>query len=173
MKSSTLRPATEPAIRVLRPATCPSLSGKSKLSYEIGCKDGSGIQLRIVANSAAGSFSREWIEVHAIEAALDKAPRGAPITSEVLRPLFRGTSSNNQLFCFAVLKNEGLVRRADQEKRVYERADAAEFAKWTQLLIGGKAAVASSEGKNRKAKAKAETRVRKPTASRKKERSPS
>lgn len=170
MKSSTLRPATEPAIRVLRAATCPSLSGKSKLSYEIGCKDGSGIQLRIVANSAAGSFSREWIEVHAIEAALDKAPRGAPITSEVLRPLFRGTSSNNQLFCFAVLNNEGLVRRADQEKRVYERADSAEFAKWTQLLIGGKAAVASSDGTNRKAKAKTTTKARTPRASTKKQR---
>ena len=103
MKPSTQNPSTEPAVRVLKSATCLSLSGKSKLSYEIGCKDGSGILPRILANSASGSFSREWIDVHAIESALDKGPRGAPITSDVLRPLFRGTSSNNQLFCFAVL----------------------------------------------------------------------
>ena len=103
MKASTQNAATQSSVRVLRSATCPSLSGKSKLSYELGCKDGSEIQLRIVANSAAGSFNRDWIDLQAVRSTLEKAPRGTPITSNVLSPLFRGKSVNNQLFLFAVL----------------------------------------------------------------------
>lgn len=166
MKISTQSPATESAIRILRAATCPSLSGKSKLAYEIGCTDQSQIQCRIVANSASGSFNREWIDVQAIRFAFERAPRGATITSDALRPLFKGKSVNNQLFLFAVLKNEGLVKPSDKSKRGYERAESSEFMSWQQALINGKATPA--ESKNRKAKPKSASPSKMPTASRKK-----
>ena len=67
----------------------------------------SDIQLRIVGNSASGSFNRGWIDMQEIGSALEKRPRGASITSDILGPLFRGKSVNNQLFLFAVLKHEG------------------------------------------------------------------
>ena len=145
MKPSTQNPATEPAVRILRSATCPSLSGKSKLSYEIGCTDGirdpaadRGEQRVWFASATTGSTCRRSSR------RLEKAPRGAPITSDALRPLFRGKSVNNQLFLFAVLKHEGLVRRSDGDKRGYERAEPGEFVKWTQALIEGKGATHGS-----------------------------
>ena len=39
------------SIRILKTGTCPSLSGKSKLTYELGCDDRAGLQLRIAKNT--------------------------------------------------------------------------------------------------------------------------
>ena len=172
MKPSTQNIPSE-SVRVLKSATCPSLSGKSKLSYEVGCTDASQIHVRIVANSAAGSFSREWVDMQAIRAALDKCPRGAPITSAAIASLFRGTSTNNQLFAWAVLKNEGLVRHLDGDKRGYERAESVEFVTWTRALIEGKGATAIANSKNKRAKPDSATRTKKPAASTKSKKSPS
>jgi hypothetical protein len=147
---------------------CPSLSGASSLRFEIGCTDAGDIQLRLTGNSGSGSFSREWIDMEAVKSALDKAPRGAPITSEVLRPLFRKTSINNQLFFFGVLMHEGLVRRVDGRKRGYERVEVGEFVKWKQALINGKGTAAVGESRNVKAKTKSGISAKTPTASRKK-----
>lgn len=108
--------------------------------------------------------------MQAIRAALDKFPRGAPITSGAIASLFRGTSTNNQLFAWAVLKNEGLVRRLDGDKRGYERAEPSEFSNWTRALIEGKGATTVANAKNKKAKP---TKTRKPAASTKKQHTPS
>jgi hypothetical protein len=168
MKPLTQTAHVEPSIRILKAATCPSLSGRSKLSYEIGCKNGSEIQLRIVTNSASGSFNREWIDVQAIRSVFERAPRGATITSDALRPLFKGKSVNNQLFLFAVLMNEGLVNPSDKSKRGYERAESIEFMRWQQTLINGKGTPSATESKNKTAKPKSATPSKRPTASRKK-----
>ena len=58
-KSEAKPSSTE--VRVLRAATCPSLSGKSKLTYELGCDDKAGLQLRIAKNSGTGYFSTSWV----------------------------------------------------------------------------------------------------------------
>ena len=42
------------------------------------------------------------------------------------------------------------MRRLDEEKRGYERAEPGELVKWTQSLIEGKGAAAATDGKNRR-----------------------
>ena len=93
--------------RILKIATCPSLSGRSTLTYHIGCKrhgDSTEIGtpfIRVYANSAAGLFSNDWVALDVIQqsfadalsklplarAALSmrpKAAKGAPVHGVVL-----------------------------------------------------------------------------------------
>ena len=55
-----------PDMRVLKTATCKTLSGKSTLTYQIGAMPDSTVHLRISKNSGKGYFSNEWIEYEGI-----------------------------------------------------------------------------------------------------------
>jgi hypothetical protein len=116
----------KPEIRVLKIGSCPSLTGKSTLTYQIGCTAESDIQLRVAANTGGGFFSDEWVAFNTIQAAFDKQPKG-PIVSHILYPLFQGRSLNTPAFLLAVLKAEGLVKPLGDKKRGYERIDPSEF----------------------------------------------
>ena len=52
---------SEPEMRILKSATCKSTSGKSTLTYQVGCLPDSTVHLRISKNSAAGFFNDEWM----------------------------------------------------------------------------------------------------------------
>jgi hypothetical protein len=117
----------ESAMRILKTATCPSLSGKSKLTYQIRCVGKSDIQVRISANSGHGMFSDDWVALSDIQEVLDKVPSGKPVTSFVLNALFRDKSANTPGFLFAALKQEGLVERSKDKQRSYERGDLKGF----------------------------------------------
>lgn len=132
--TSATPPNPEPAMRVLKTGTCPSLSGKSKLTYQIGCMGKSDIQLRISANSGGGFFSDDWVSLSDIQEALDKAPSGKPITSFVLNKLSRGKSMNTPGFLFAALKQEGLVQASQEKQRCYERGDLKGFMESVKAL---------------------------------------
>lgn len=56
---------TDSSIRIIKASTCPSLSGKSTLTYHIGCNSESDIQFRVVDNTGGGFFSKEWVSVNA------------------------------------------------------------------------------------------------------------
>ena len=129
---------TETSVRILKTATCPSLSGKSKLTYQIGYDDKVGIQFQITANSAAGAFNQDWFSLKAIEAALDKVPRGEPVTAASFMSLFRNMSTNTPFFIFAALEHEGLVVTSKTKKRCYDRVDSADFRAAMQTLIEGR-----------------------------------
>ena len=43
--------------RILKIASCPTLSGKSQLTYHVGCASDSAIRLRIYASIGGGTFS--------------------------------------------------------------------------------------------------------------------
>jgi len=124
-----------PAIRILKIADCPSLSGKSTLTYHIGCTTDGDVRLRIFGNSGGGFFSNEWIEMSAIDRALQKVTSGIAITAHVLFPLFVGKSQNSHAFLFAALKSLGLVRPMADKKGSYERADASVFMAEVKKLI--------------------------------------
>jgi hypothetical protein len=49
-----------PNMKVLKTATCKTLSGKSTLTYQIGCNSEEEIHLRITKNSGGGFFTDEW-----------------------------------------------------------------------------------------------------------------
>jgi len=62
-------------LRVLKQATCPSLSGASTLTYEIGTDAEGGLFFRITGNSGGGLFGKEWVAWSAIEPALAESPK--------------------------------------------------------------------------------------------------
>lgn len=158
---------TEPTVRILKTATCPSLSGKSKLTYQVGHDDKAGIQFRVTENSAAGAFNQDWFPLKAIEAALDKTAKGEPVTAANFMSLFRGMSTNTQFFVFAVLKHEGLVVPSKTNKRSYDRVDSADFRAAMQSLIEGKTPP-QTDVKAKKNAGKKTATAKTPSASKKK-----
>ena len=122
-------------VRVLRAATCPSLSGKSKLTYELGCDDKAALQLRIAKNSGKGMFSAAWVPWERVGALLE-GHGDKPVTSHSLWPLFKGTSVNTAGFLLAALKQEGLVRELEGKARGYRRLDPKPFLGEARALMG-------------------------------------
>ncbi len=129
----------EVEVRIVKVDSCATVSGKSTLTYHIGCTEDGAIVLRIHANTAAGFFSQEWLPLKAIDEVLMKA--GTHFTSFALQPLFRGKSQNNSAFLLAILKHEGLVIRSTEKKRCYQLGDASRFVTEITALINAKVAL--------------------------------
>ncbi len=121
------------AIRILKIANCPSVSGKSTLTYHIGCNDDGDIHIRIHANSAAGMFSQEWVAWTAIEDTLKRHVTG--FTSAAFRSLIQGKSQNNAGFLLAVLLQEQLVIKEGDQKRSYTCLDSGAFLDQLNRLL--------------------------------------
>ena len=119
---------TNTELNILKKGTCPTLSGKSKLSYVIGTDDNE-VYIRIAANTGGGFHSGEWVAVKDIEAALTKTPD--EITSLNLFKLFRGKSVNSAGFLLAVLKHEGVVQTVKGKKRKHTLVDIGRIANKT------------------------------------------
>jgi len=114
------------SIRILKSGSCPSLSGKSKLTYEVASSDDGDLALRVATNTGGGFFSDEWLPLSAIEkAAHGSAKKG--LTSTTLRPLFKGKSVNTAGFLLAVLKHEGAIHLQEGKTRLYEVGDFEGF----------------------------------------------
>lgn len=138
MKSASPKqdiPVNVPAVRILQVGTCPSLSGKSTLTYHIGCTDNSEIRLRIFSNTGGGFFGQEWIALTAIKEIFQKIPKERPITSFVLRGLFSGKSVNSNGFFLAILKHEQLVKPLENKQRYYEALDPSAFIAKVKALV--------------------------------------
>jgi len=138
---------TDVAIRILKTASCPSLSGKSRLTYEIACSDNvddqSEIALRIATNTGGGFFSDEWLPLTAVEKIVSGSAAKKGLTSTTLHPLFKGKSINTAGFLLAVLKAEGAVQLQAGKTRLYEVGDFEGFLAATRALmqpVSGKAA---------------------------------
>lgn len=127
---STLEP-----LRILKIGTCPSLSGRSQLTFNIGCNTEGGIHFRIVANTGSGQFNADWVAISLIEKLLSEHPASTPMTSAVLNSVFRGRSSNSPAFLFAALKAELLVLPGDTKDSGYIRGDFEAFNQAMSALI--------------------------------------
>ena len=123
------------SICILKMDSCPSLSGKSTLTYHIGCNAESEILFRVVANTGGGFFNDEWVSFNAIQGVFDKQPKDKPIAALMLQPLFQGRSMNSPAFLLAAIKAEGLVKPLGDKKRGYERIDSAEFMAEVRKLV--------------------------------------
>ena len=122
-----------PVIRVLKVATCPSLSGASQLSYQVGCDAESAIYFQVTKNSGGGQHNIEWVSMEKIGRALSES---TAITSFSLHSIFKGKSLNNGGFLLAVLKHEGLVlASADEKVRSYQLGDPGKFMDEVKALI--------------------------------------
>ena len=124
MDAKTQQVATD--VRILKTATCASTSGKSKLTYEVGCTPDSQVHVRITANTGSGAISKNWVSLQAIREVLKGAPPGE-LTSGHMQKLCAGQSVNNAGFLLAVLMSEGLVRPSTSKRRCYESSDEAAF----------------------------------------------
>jgi hypothetical protein len=119
--------------------TCPGLSGKNTLTYEIGLEQDKTFWLRLVKSSGGGFLHNDWVSVDAIMETLRKA--ATPFTSWAVHMLFLRKSINSPAFLMAVLKHEGLVA-SDPKKGhafVVDDVDAALEKFRARMLKGAKA----------------------------------
>ena len=126
--------------RVLKSGTCPSLSGRSKLTYDIACGPDNDLHVRVLKNSGGGYFSPSYVTWVQMVGVLDKHGN-KPITCHSLGPLFKGQSVNTAGFLLAVLKHEGLVQPRADQPRTYERLDPGAFYAQLKTLLGSTKAV--------------------------------
>jgi hypothetical protein len=122
-------------MRVLKRDTCPSSSGKSELSYQVGCNEKDEIQIRVSKNSGNGFFSSDWKSLKSIMALLEESQY--PITGATLQPLYNRLSNNSSYFLLVCLMNEGIVER---QKRVYVCKDTKPFMAKMKELMAAKTA---------------------------------
>ena len=112
-------------IKVIKIGSCHNISGKHKLTYQIGCNEAQDFCFRVVENSGGGYFSSEWVTLSAIVKAIETA--ATPTTSSSLFSLFKGKSVNTPAFLLAVLVNEKLVELHTENTRAYQLTNHEAF----------------------------------------------
>ena len=130
-------------IRILKTASCASLSKKSTLTYNIGANDKSEILFQLVANTNNGYFNKEWIPQTSIQQVLAKLPKGKGITCSTFRSIFHGKSVNTSGFTVAMLRHLGLLGTMKENRRCYELQDPADFIAEVNALLGAPTDVAA------------------------------
>ena len=129
------KPVAVPAIRVLKNASCPSISGRSTLTYHLGVSPDSDVKLRVFANSGGGFFCKGWLSLKAIQQIIEKRTAANPVVSSAFGGLFAGKSVNTTGFILAILKHIGLVTPIKGKPRCYEAADSSSFMAELKALI--------------------------------------
>jgi hypothetical protein len=167
-KSATTLDSTEDSIRVIREATCPTSSGKSTLTYQVGKDDSGAIFVKVSGNDGGGFWSPEWVPYKSIEQAITEWPVDQGITSMAFRKIFRGKSANTPGFLVAILCAERLLEPMGDKKRVHQACDPATFLaslEELQQATGKKPATKAKTPAKAKSKAapKAKPAPRKPT----------
>lgn len=117
-------------IRIIKTASCPSLSDRSILNYEIGAID-DDFYIRLTGNTEKGLFSKDWISFAAIQGLV---PEDGMISSRYIRPIFAGRSVNSVAFLLAVLKHEGLIVGSDDKSRSWRCIDPSHFQQTMKAL---------------------------------------
>ena len=125
----------ETPIRILKLSTCSTLSGRSTLTYQVGCNAESEVHIRVTQNSGGGQFNADWTPLAVIEKLLVAHPADKPLTSRVLLPVFRSKSDNSPAFLFSTLKVEGLVKAGAEKDSGYLLGDIEAFKQSTSALI--------------------------------------
>ena len=131
-------------MKVIKIGECPSLSGRSSLTYHIGCRSdlleksgaefNEAISFRIHANSGSGLFSNQWVPVSALKTVFNKEQSKDAVTSSSLNSVFAGTSVNTAGFILAVLKAEGLVVHMEDKRRYYQCTRTDQFFSAMKIL---------------------------------------
>lgn len=111
-------------IRVLKNGSCPSLTGRSTLGYQLGCKGESELYLKVVSNTGSGFFSKEWIPCFVIEQLITGADE---LTSTAFKILFPNKSVNTGGFVMAVVKALGLIQTNVENSRWHEHIKGMTF----------------------------------------------
>ena len=122
-------------MRVLKIGSTPSLSSRSELTYHLGCNAEGDIHFRVVGNTGSGQYNSDWVPLSVVEQLCSEHPDGKPMTSGVLRGVFRHKSTNSPPFYFAVLKAESLVLPGPEPDSGYIVGDIDAFKQAMSELI--------------------------------------
>lgn len=154
---------TTETMTILKTGTCASVSGKSKLTYEIGLDPARELHLRISKNSGTGYFSDTWVLWEKTWQLLEKTG-GKPISSHSLSGLYKGQSVNTAGFLLAALLQEGVVRRREDTPRYYQLMDPKPFLTQLQGLYKAAGQATPKTSAKSSPKAAAQERAKKTPA---------
>ena len=150
--TSEIDEATAPIdpIKLIYEAECPSLSGRSVLTYAIGrhSKDQT-LSLAITANSGGGMWCKDWASAEAIQ---DVVLSSSELTGLSFQVLHAGRSINTGSFIAAALKDLGLIRVNEDNSRLHEHVPLSTFEKAVMARIAGQATTQPVAAKRRKPK---------------------
>ena len=119
-------------IVIIKTASCPSRSGRSDLTYQLGKDEDLGFHIKIIANTGNGYFNEEWLSIDEIHNRL--ATHRTSLSASLISTLFEGKSVNTIHFVFAALLSEGFLIKDDQNSRHYRLGDVEGFRARTQAL---------------------------------------
>lgn len=126
-------------VTIIKTGTAAKLSprGDGQLTFQVG-RVGDAVHLRIFHNESAGRFSKEWVSIGALRAALGKLPKNQPHFKAAtgLRPAWKGQSACNSGFGAAILKSEGVLIPDVEKKGMMRLAAADALDKWEQAMLG-------------------------------------
>jgi len=111
-KTPRSKPQTTASPSVLKTGSCPSLTGASTLTYEIGT-GAEGLVFRITGNSGGGLFGKEWVPWSALQPVLENSP----ITAGTLKRagVCRGRARIPLAFSWSCsLKAQGLAKALEE-----------------------------------------------------------
>lgn len=126
MNETTPEPATELEVSAALPepiddlfiGECPSVSGRSTLTYVVGRHSiENTLHLRIAENTGKGMWCADWATAEGIE----KIVKGAhELTAKSFHALHPGKSINTGGFVLAALRDLGLIRPNELNTRHHE-----------------------------------------------------
>ena len=125
------QPDTTPetiTITTLRTDQCPSLSGRSTLTYELGNDPEGRLHLRVTHNTGKGHHNPSWVAYDAVEPLLMAA---TTLSASALAKLFVGTSVNTAGFVMAALKHLGVLQAVTDKRHAYQYVEGVD---WKALL---------------------------------------
>ena len=127
-----VEPVPDP-IEVIHTGECPSLSGRSVLTYAIGRHPDGALHFRLVSNDGGGMFCDEWIPAADIDVIVIG---GTELTSAAFQALKPGRSTNTAGFSMAAFKSLGLIRTNAENTRLHEHVPTETFEKVVMARIG-------------------------------------
>jgi hypothetical protein len=119
--------------RILKVNTCSSLSGRTSITYHVGCAGAQDVCFRIWGTSGKGVFSKEWVSASDIQKVLSQHEC---IAAPSLLPIFKvGRSVNTAGYLLAVLREEGLAALSPDVPHKYVRVQSEAFVAEVAALI--------------------------------------
>lgn len=106
-------------VNVVHQGECPSVSGRSVITFEIGKGEQAELLFRIADNSGKGMFCKDWAPISSIDKVLVAAEQ---VSSRTFHDVHPGKSINTGGFILAVLKHLGVVEMKE-DSRYHTRAD--------------------------------------------------
>jgi hypothetical protein len=123
----------QPLIEVVHTATCPSVSGRSNLTFAVGRHiEDASLHLKIVSNDGGGKFYDGWAPGDQIDALVIGVNE---LTSKSFHVLHPGRSINTGGFVLASLKHLGLIRTNAENTRLHEHVPATTFTQMASAVM--------------------------------------